>query len=271
MSEPSTTPDAKEQIANHLYFASLYFITVGVLHLWGYWSSFGINILEYLALTDIVKATAYPIAITLLVATIGAAIGEGLANRIHLPLGSGRVTAIGHSLRRFAPLLWVYYVIGAVALLSADPVVKSVALPVLLALPIYIFVKQKNFLTKVIPDESARSIVIFMLVVLPVLAYGRGWYSANMIHTGRAFTYAVSELTGYSPESNIQSQPRLIGHAGDHMFFFDPVKTAVVIVKFESGKSFVLKRYKIPKDVVALAGSNPSLKGTSAGKSASAP
>jgi hypothetical protein len=53
---------AKERVATYLYFSSVYAVTVGVLYLWGYWSTFGVNILEYLSLADIVKTAAYPVA-----------------------------------------------------------------------------------------------------------------------------------------------------------------------------------------------------------------
>jgi hypothetical protein len=160
MSETSTKSDAKERVASHVYFASLYFITVGILYLWGYWAPFGINILEYLELSDILKATAYPIATAILMTTIGAAIGEWrMANRDHLTPGGGRYTIIGRFLRKFSSHLLVLYVGGAIALLLFGPVEKWRVLPILLSLPIYIFAQQTNFLAEIIPHESPRSIV----------------------------------------------------------------------------------------------------------------
>ncbi len=61
----------KEKVSTYLYFSSLYFVTVGVLYLWGYWTTFEVNILEYLSLADIVKSTAYPIASTFIFFVIG--------------------------------------------------------------------------------------------------------------------------------------------------------------------------------------------------------
>lgn len=271
MSELTQTPDPKDRVSSSLYFASLYFVTIGVLYLWGYWAPFGINILEYLALSDILKATAYPIATALLLTAIGAAIGEVLVNRSHFPSGGGRDTAIGRVLRKFAPILRILYVGGTVTLLLYGPVEKWRALPILLAFPIYAFAKQTEFLTQAIPHESPRSVVIYVLAVLPALAYGHGTLAANKIQTAKAFTYVASELPGYPVSTNAQTQPRLIGHAGDHLFFFDPMKTAVVVTKMESGKSLVLKQYEIPKEAAPAAGSNPSMKGSATTKPPSAP
>lgn len=271
MSEPLQPPNPKDRVANSLYFASLYFVTVGVLYLWGYWVPFGINILEYLTLSDILKATAYPIATALLLTAVGAAIGEALVNRDHLPSGSGRDTVIGRFLRRFAPILQLLYVGGTVALFLFGPVEKWRTLPILLAFPIYAFAKQTNVLTQAIPHESPRSVVIYVLAVLPTLAYGHGTLAANKIQTAQAFTYVISELPGYPAGTNTQTQPRLIGHAGDHLFFFDPVKTAVVVETLEPGRSLVLKQYEVPKEVAPSSGSNQSLKGTATGKQSSVP
>lgn len=271
MSEPPQSTAPKDRVANSLYFASLYFVTVGVLYLWGYWTPFGINILEYLALSDILKATAYPIATALLLTAVGAAIGEALVNRNQFPPGGGRDTVIGRFLRRFAPILQLLYVGGTVALYLFGPVEKWRALPILLAFPIYAFAKQTNFLTQAVPHESPRSVVIYVLAVLPALAYGHGTLAANKIQTAQAFTYAISELPGHPAGANSQTQPRLIGHAGDHLFFFDPVKIAAVVVTLEPGKSLVLKQYEVAKEMAPSSGSNPSLNGTATGKPAPAP
>jgi len=55
------------------------------------------------------------------------------------------------------------------------------------------------------------------------------------------------------------------------MFFFDPVKTAVVVGKLDTEKSLVLKQYDKQKEATAPAESNPSLKEKAAGKPAAAP
>ena len=40
----------------------IYTFAVGFIYLFGYWWSFDINVLEHLALSDVVKYTAFPIS-----------------------------------------------------------------------------------------------------------------------------------------------------------------------------------------------------------------
>ena len=65
MPEQDISAVTKERVASYVYFGSLYFVSVGALYLWGYWSAFNINILAYLSLADVLKLTAYPIALAL--------------------------------------------------------------------------------------------------------------------------------------------------------------------------------------------------------------
>ena len=50
-----------ENTKKYIWLAAPYFITVGLLYLWAYWSSFGINILEYAALSDVAKVAIIPV------------------------------------------------------------------------------------------------------------------------------------------------------------------------------------------------------------------
>jgi hypothetical protein len=49
------------------------------------------------------------------------------------------------------------------------------------------------------------------------------------------------------------------------MFFFDPVKIAVVVGKIESGKFLILKQYETPKNITE-AQATTSFNKTNAGK-----
>lgn len=266
-------PNPKERVATYIYFCSLYFVTVGVLYLWGYWSPFSINILEYLDLADIIKATAYPIATALLLTAVGAAIGDGLVDKTATANGNGVEARFWRQVKKHMSVVSFVYVIGTAALFVLGPLWKWHALPVLLALPLYVFAKHQDMLATSIPHESPRSIVLYVIAVLPFLAFGQGTLTADKVISGSEFTYATSEIPGYvaGPVSDAANLPRVVGHAGDRMFLFDPRTSSVIIFKAEAGKSIVVKAYKTPADQTPAAGPNPSLKGMAAGKPASIP
>lgn len=243
MNEPIVAV-SKNQIASYLYLCTLYFVTIGVLYLWGYWSTFNVNILEYLNLADVLKATAYPIATALILLAFGAAVGE-------LLLVPTMRNIFGTPKKRsdeFFKILFLLYLPGTAALAVFGPVEKWAVLPILLAIPVQIIAARRGFLDKLIPHESTRYIMTMILAMLPPLAYGHGRLDANEIQTSSAFTYVLSDFPGTGVTSGITPSERLrfLGHAGDNFFLLDPVKNTLTIMRLDSGKAFVFKQFEQP-------------------------
>ncbi|WP_211471951.1 hypothetical protein [Collimonas humicola] len=245
MTEPLPQSAIKERISTYLYFGSPYFAAVGILYLWGYWSTFDINILEYLNLTDILKSTAYPIASAFIFSIIG-----GVFTRVTLisntqPLIQ-RDSKAGKFLRRSMPYIATLYFLGTFLLLMLASVWKWAALPTLLSFPIAVFIDNRGFLHKTIPDERTRTVVLLLLTSLPLLAYGQGRLKAEGILVGETFQYVLSPIEGTEivPTSTPLQRLRVLGHAGDFIFLFDPEKRAVVISGFKEPKALTIKQFK---------------------------
>ncbi len=245
-------------------------MTVGVLYLWGYWSTFNVNILEYLSLADVIKSAAYPIASVFVFLAVGAVFGEAMSGGAVLSPGGGRDTKAGKFLNRIFPWLLLLYATATLALLLLGPVSKWNALPILLALPAYFYVKKSGFLLSALPHDSMRSITIFLLAVLPIFAYGQGKLKANDVVEGTRFEYVLSPIENVTVESNATAlqRPRLVGHTGDFLFFLMPVNSTLVIQKFEGAKALVLKHFERPAS--SPVGANPSFGPTASGVPASA-
>ena len=64
---------------------SLYMGMVAGLYLFGYWSTFDINVLEYISLADAIKLALYPVAASITFFTTGAVIGSLLTGRLSSP------------------------------------------------------------------------------------------------------------------------------------------------------------------------------------------
>ena len=255
----------KEQASTYLYFSSLYFVTVGVLYLWGYWSTFNINILEYLSLADVLKSTAYPIVSALTATVIGGALGHLLGKNIAsiVPAGGARNTRLGLFLRKFAleiaPLLWIVYGLSTAALLWFGPVGKWFVLPILFAVPVLYLAVQRGFLASLIQHDLSRTNVIFLLLVLPTLAYGHGRIKATAVLEGKEFKYVVSQIEGISVSDDMppNQRLRLLGHAGDFLFLLHPAKEMLVISRFDSAAPLQLKEFKVSSQTSA--GSSPAV------------
>jgi len=243
MTDESIPEQLKKHSSIYIYFLSLYFVAVGSLYLWGYWSPFGVNILEYLSLTDIAKSTAYPIVSVFISLAIGIVLGEMSSVTQKLPSGGGRNTAEGLFLRKYKRLLGVLYIAGTLALLVFGPVGKWLVLPMLAGAPIALYARGRNLLAYQIPAEAPRSVCLFLLATLPFFAFGLGKTGANSILEGKIFYYVIDN-DSITPSSEPSQRIRFIGHAGDFLFFWEPKESILLISKFEAGKTLRLGRFE---------------------------
>ncbi|WP_454863712.1 hypothetical protein [Pseudomonas hormoni] len=241
-----SSPQHSLRSINYLYFSSLYFIAVGVLYLWGYWSTFTINILEYINLADIAKSTAYPIASTYVFFALGVVASEFVGVGRIFPTGGSPNTGISGTLRKYRFTFALIFILGTLAILTFGPIQKWLVVPGLFAIPIAIYMSETNFLAPQIPAERIRSVFTYLLAALPFYAYGYGLMSANKIIHGEQFDYVLSPIDNFPVplDAEPDQKIRFIGHAGDLLFFWEPKKSIVAITKFEEGKILLLKRFE---------------------------
>ncbi len=90
---------------------SAYFIAVGALYLWGFWGSFGVNVMEYLGLTDVVKVAAWPVGSAFIFLLLGIVAGETSPISRRLPEGGGQHTPIGRWLNKYSRVLAVIFML----------------------------------------------------------------------------------------------------------------------------------------------------------------
>jgi len=233
----------KEFKTSTAYWSSAYFFSVAILYLWGYWSPFNINILEYVSLSDIVKTAAYPIASVFIFMAIGALLGEAMFPKGFMPQGGDTNTKTRALLRRIVPALVTVYMTFMVMLFLFGPIEKWRALPVLLAIPTSLALKKAEALHTLIKSERARSVVLFLLAALPPFAYGHGALRANDIITGKSYFYVISDIQGYSYKSDTQRDfhLRYIGKVGEQYFLYSPEVRSVLILPMDEVKIIELK------------------------------
>lgn len=244
---PAESSESKPK-SSYLYFVSLYFVTVGVLYLWGYWSTFNINILEYLSLADVIRLTAYPIASAFIIVPITAALGQiimGLTMGRRLIPGAGRDTPTGKTLWKYRKILLLVYLALLLFLFFSTSPFKWAALPGLLAIPVVIYASDRDFLIGVIPNHGTRYTVLIILATLPLLAFGHGRLNAYYIVDGFDFDYVLSTVDQLPVLDNAGETQRLryLGHTGDFLFFLEPTKSILAITKFQDSKALLLKHF----------------------------
>lgn len=131
------------KITPYVPWLSVYSITAGTLYLWGYWSKFNVNILEYIGLMDLAIAAAFPL-LSAVVGIVGGMILGQIFISGSLSQGGGKETPTGKFLNRYAILLLVIYlaiVLLVFPFLFSDDVrafVLPLALMPLISFSIYI-------------------------------------------------------------------------------------------------------------------------------------
>ncbi len=223
-----------------------YAIILATLYLWGYWSSFHVNVLEHISFTEVIKIAAYPILSAFFFLAIGMLVsGLSPLNSI-FPPGGGRDSKEGKFLNRHINKIVVVLVVVIVLVYLLGPVEKWIFLPTLFAVLVALPVKSTGLLSRELRSEDVRSLAIFAICFLIPFSYGRGIMNASSILSGKEFLYSTVNLRDSQLTVNFatNTQPRYLGKLNDHFFFYDPVKETTLLFATSELKAFDLKSHK---------------------------
>jgi len=225
-----------EHLSEKKYFwlATPYLVSVGLLYLWGYWWSFGINVFEFASLSDVAMVAIIPVGSAFAFLLMGFFIAEfGYAK--HLPEGGGKNTSIGRALNRIKPFLIILYWGSVLFLvLSAYPG-KWFVIPVWATFGPYILLKNSSFLL-VVEDDSKRSLLVFVLVILPIYSFSQGKISANSVLNDTKYLYAEVD----------DKVLKYLGHV-DKKYFFLSKDNSEIFIRNSNEESLRLKKYRKDK------------------------
>lgn len=233
-----------EKLAKYLAALSSYALCVGCLYLWGYWTPFNVNILEYVALADIAKAAALPVVSCVALTMVSVLASDFLVGK-HFPVGGGRDTPIGvvlnHQLRWMLPV----YAVGIVVLWRSGLPGKWSVIGPLIAMPCAIAAQRFGFLIDVVRDDRYRTGLIWILFMTAALTFTQAREKAMAVLLGSDFDYLLQSSDGTSlpARSAIKLRQRFIGHAGDVIFLWDPVRSSLAITKLDSNRPLLIAHY----------------------------
>ncbi len=231
------------------FIGSLYCVSVGFLYQWGYWSSVRINVLQYISFADLVSATLIPLLSSFLIFALGAVLGHFTFTNNIFPDGGGAETPVGRFLQKhnwwivaiYAQLLGLVYLFG--------PIEKWIVLPLLVAVPFSIMLRNKGFLRDLVSHADANRLVVYLLCVLPLYAYGHGILDADTIIRGQSYQYlevkthktrmALEGLTGVDTNTKL----RFLGFMNDYVFLMPLETNTVIVTKFDSLDPIALQEY----------------------------
>lgn len=243
MQDPA--PENLEPLSAKLWLGP-YAIILATLYLWGYWSSFHVNVLEHISFTEVIKIAAYPVLSAFFVLAIGM-MASGLSPLPSvLDPGAGKLSKVGSFLNGHIKKIVVVYVFVIVLVYQLGPVEKWFILPPLFAVLIALPVKSTGLLCRELKSEDVRLLVIFAMCFLVPFSYGRGIMNAHSIISGKEFLYPTVNLRDSQLAVNFatNTQPRYVGKLNDHFFFYDPVKETTLLFATSELKAFDLKSHK---------------------------
>jgi len=240
----------KEKVSQMIYLGTLYFISVGILYLWGYWGSFDINTLEFLTLSDIIKIAIYSNIFSFILLALGAIVGElssWVPIRKLFSERGWRNTRVIRFLNRHAQALRLIFIFLIILLFLLEPPAKWLILAVLLGIPIYRVIKRSGFLQNLILNGGTKAVIIYLFAVLPLFSYGWGKLEANDILEGKKFKYVSPKLLKDSASPlNLENQKYLkfIGHVSNYVFLQREDNKRILILSTEKISALALHKNK---------------------------
>jgi hypothetical protein len=239
--EPSSSFSHMKHVPTIVSLLGIYTFAVGFIYLFGYWWSFDINVLEYMALSDVVKYTAFPVWSFAALFVFGIVIGawnSAEATKTEVKAGHR------HWMDR---LNAVQFIIGgifiAVALLSNELYVQLVAVVVVIA--IGRFGVSQLMRVGIVPWGTVSGVLTFAVLAIPVWSYAMANFRARGVLDGTSFFVlkktSISTI-GQLPPPNAEEGFRYIGRAGGHLFLLDPASKSVLTVHHEKEETTEMLR-----------------------------
>jgi hypothetical protein len=228
-----------------------YSIFVGLCYLWGYWSVFDINILQYAGITDVAASALYPMMLALAFISVGYLSSQTFANKTHSRVFEvfpppEEVISI---FRKHGGIIITLYVVCCALFIALAGQIKWMALPVLIAVPMTFIVMNKLRFAVEGFSRSAQAMTLFGIIFLPIYGFGQGKVGGEIILDGIHFTYLSSSEGG--PDVPKSQSPidalRFLGHAGEFDFFYDPKLLSVSVSKTQDDSILTFNRYRIPR------------------------
>ncbi|HEY6644118.1 hypothetical protein [Povalibacter sp.] len=148
MTEEVVAKSSTLRFTPYIPWVSAYAVAAGALYLWGYWSKFHVNILEYMGLLELALAAAFPLFSAVIGLVGGVVLGQVFGGN-SLSQGHGAGTKFGRTLKRYARLLLFLYLALVIvgSSLIGTPDAGAFVVPLALSPLIAFAITQTDFLS----------------------------------------------------------------------------------------------------------------------------
>ena len=198
-----------------------YSIVVSLLYLFGYWSSFDVNILEYIAISDVVKSALKPLFSALIFIVLAATLGNIISAPLtmYMPPGGGKHLPIA---KYFRAILWIglglLLIIIFYQIFFESGGYRWLRIATLSMGFTVVLVGNASFAKEYLKHDKLRKLVVNVLASLLLYSFGWGAVDAQNVKNEDHFVSINGKETKLT----------YIGWAGDFLFLWDQNKNTVV-------------------------------------------
>lgn len=215
-------------------------ILVSLLYLFGYWSTFGINILHFAALTDVIKLAIYPLFISAVLSFAGLYFQALVRGQFSETEPSKVFIELKPPAIRWVSIIASVSMIATIAVLHGNGFALSIA-GVFLAFIVNINIGPLPVLKPFLPNPVIRQFASWAILVVLFSSFGRGRQDAEEIlkgKDGKVVSTAIFKGKGteeFKSKGLLEKHETLkyLGAAGDYFFFLTPDNTETIIAKYE--------------------------------------
>jgi hypothetical protein len=222
-----------------------YLIVCGCFYHISYWSTFNINGLAYIGLSDIVKSFVYPFIYFFVIALLSFIVSEGIfhLNKV-FPHGAGRNTSVGKKLNSnlgisiflimwLATIILLYYIGTANRWLFWSFIVGTVPM---------LFLDRIGLWLNEFEDSKLRIHAIRIFVFLPILSFASGKYQSELIFKNFQYQYTTSDtILPFTLSPKIDTL-KFLGNPEQYIILTDLNNSKIIFLNKEKLEVFELKQ-----------------------------
>jgi hypothetical protein len=218
-------------------FVVPYALVTSLFYLFGYWSSFQINILEYVSLPDVIKLATYPLVIGALLSLVGFYVNVMTFTSFTADPKKAFVL-VPSKYAKWINWIVLFLILGILVFYRTGSWYVTVGL--MLAFLVSFNFLGSERLKSLIPHPSARKVILFSVSVVLFTSYGRGKENAELILNGKRYKTVSTSLfkekgtTVFTDKKLLEGLDKLkyVGTTGDYFFFISMDNSRTFIARY---------------------------------------
>jgi hypothetical protein len=222
-----------------LWAASAYALLVTGLYLFGYWGRFGLNVLEYIGIGDMVSHALMPFLASIISLVFAFTLSTISQPQRPLPAPTEVAKAI-----RFVQTYWrtltIVDLMAVAAVIGYCPEPERWFLAMILILPLILIPTNSQIVIDLLPNPTLRFWVVWVFFVVTALAFAEGRTQADHLLRGEGPLLVDVGGSGLQLKSDAAHPVSYVGHIADFFVLYDSAQSQIIILNAQKVNSLTL-------------------------------